>query len=248
MERSYGKFAALYDKLTFDVPYSEYADFICEQIERHEITPELVFDLACGTGTMANELLSRGYDVIAADASGEMLGCAIEKYGTEKILFLNQPMQEFELYGTVDVIICVLDSINYLTEKENLEKTFALCMNYLNDGGLLLFDVNSEFKFKNILADNIYTYEKDDIFYVWENDYDEEKGLCDFYLTFFKEKENGLYERIDEHHVERCYTDDEITEVLGKCGFEITGRFDGYTEKEATKNSERILYSAIKRR
>ncbi|MBR2500111.1 MAG: class I SAM-dependent methyltransferase [Clostridia bacterium] len=247
MQKSYGQFAELYDTLTFDVPYIKYADFIENQIKKHGINAELVFDLACGTGTLAFELSQRGYDMIAADGSAEMLDCAISKYGTEKVLFLNQPMQEFELYGTVDVIICILDSINYLTEDGDLEKVFALCHNYLNDDGLLIFDVNSEYKFKNIYAQNIYTYEKEDIFYVWENDFKEEEKLCDFYLTFFKEK-NGLYERIDEQHTERCYTEEEISNALKNSGFEIAGMFDDYSEKLPQDDSERISYCAIKRR
>ncbi len=248
MKKSYGQFARLYDSLTFDVPYSEYADFIEKQIKKHGIKAELVFDLACGTGTLAAELSERGYDMIAADSSLEMLDCAISKYGTEKILFLNQPMQEFELYGTVDVIICMLDSLNYLTEDGDLEKVFSLCHNYLNDDGLLIFDVNSEYKFKNVLAQNIYTYEKDNIFYVWENDFCEETKLCDFFLTFFKQQRNGLYERIEEHHVERCYTEDEIMNALEMNGFTITGKFDGYSEKPPQNDSGRISYLSVKRR
>ncbi|MBE7028417.1 MAG: class I SAM-dependent methyltransferase [Ruminococcaceae bacterium] len=248
MERSYGKFAQLYDKLTFDVPYKKYADFIELMIKEHGISAELVFDLACGTGTLAGELSSRGYDMIASDASGEMLGKAIEKYGQGKILFLNQPMQDFELFGTVDVIICMLDSINYLTEKEDLDKAIALCANYLNDGGLLIFDVNSEYKFKNILGDNTYTYEMEDVFYVWENNYNDKEKICDFFLTFFVENENGLYERIDEHHIQRCYSDDEIHELLLNNGFSITGVYDGYSKKPVESDSQRILYSAVRRR
>ena len=113
---------------------------------------------------------------------------------------------------------------------------------------MLIFDVNSEFKFTNILADNVYTYEKDDIFYVWENDFCEEERLCDFYLTFFRKDKSGFYERIDEHHTERCYTDDEITEALNENGFEISGKFDDYTKNEVREDSERILYCAVKRR
>lgn len=248
MIESYGRFAELYDKLTFDVPYNEYADVVEILIKKHGVNSELILDLACGTGSLAGILSARGYDMIAADGSEEMLGCAIEKYGQEKILFLNQPMQEFELFGTVDVIICMLDSVNYLTEKDDLYKTFALCHNYLNNGGLLLFDLNSEYKFKNILADNIYTYETEDIFYVWENNYNDKEKLCDFFLTFFKEKENGLYDRIDEHHIERCYSDEEIAEALEKNGFEITGRYDGYSQNPVKIDSERVLYSAVKRR
>lgn len=248
MSESYGRFAQFYDKLTFDVPYEEYADFIELQIKKNNVKPELIFDLACGTGTLASVLSKRGYDVIAADYSEEMLGCAIEKYGNDKILFLNQPMQEFELYGTVDVIVCALDSLNYLTEDGDLEKVFALCHNYLNDDGIMIFDVNSEYKFNNILADNVYTYEIDDIFYVWENYYDKSEKLCDFYLTFFLQNKDGLYERVDEHHVERCYTETEIKDALLESGFEISDTFDGYTKEAAKENSERIVYCVHKRR
>lgn len=248
MSESYGKFAQFYDKLTFDVPYGEYADFIEKQIKKNNIKPELVLDLACGTGTLAALLSSRGYDMIAADGSTEMLGQAIEKYGNDKILFLNQPMQEFELYGTVDVIICALDSLNYLTEDGDLEKVFALCHNYLNDDGIMIFDVNSEYKFNNIFADNTFTYETDDIFYVWENYYDEDEKLCDFFLTFFLENEDGFYERVDEHHVERCYSDEEIKSALKESGFETYETYDGYTENPIQEDSERIVYCVRKRR
>lgn len=240
MNDAYNRFAELYDKLTFDVEYSRAADKICNIFSAEEKNPELVLDLACGTGSLTKLLSERGYDMIGADASDTMLNVARQKCPDS--LLLLQDMRELELYGTVDAVVCMLDSINYLTEEGDLDTVFHLCNNYLNPNGLLIFDINSEYKFKNILADQTYTFETDGIFYVWENSYDEETRLCDFYLTFFSENKNGLYERFDEVHTERCYSENEILKALDRQGFEVLSCFDGYTDSAAHDKSERLLY------
>ncbi len=244
---SYEGFARLYDALTFDVNYENMAGFICQRLQANGIQHGLVLDLACGTGTLALALAQKGYEMLGADASEDMLSVARQKKGAENILFLNQPMEDFELYGTVDAIVCALDSINYLTEPDALEKTFALCANYLNPNGILLFDVNSEYKFRQILAQETYTYETDDIFYVWENDFDEETCLCNLYLTFFEQTENNLYKRLDEVHTQRLYTDDFLEQSLKKAGFVITARYDGYSKNSPCAESERIVYEVKKK-
>ncbi|MBE7022683.1 MAG: class I SAM-dependent methyltransferase [Ruminococcaceae bacterium] len=246
MKSSYGGFASLYDALTYDVDYEKMADCIEWLFQKNALTPELVLDLACGTGSLTLALSGRGYDMLGADASADMLSVAGQKKGAEKILFLNQPMEDFELYGTVDAITCALDSINYLTEPDALEKTFRLCANYLNPDGLFIFDVNSEYKFSQILGQEIYTHETDDIFYVWENDFDPQTRLCNMYLTFFAEKEEGLYHRVDELHTQRAYTDDELKKALSDAGFMLTGRYDDYTRKAPGEATERIVYVAKK--
>ncbi len=240
MTDSYNRFAELYDKLTFDVEYESAADKICKIFAEEEKNPELVLDLACGTGSLTHLLLARGYDMIGADSSDAMLNVARKK--CLDALLLCQDMRELELYGTVDAIVCMLDSINYLTEDGDLDTVFRLCNNYLNPNGLLIFDINSEYKFKNILANQTYTYETDGIFYTWENDYDEESNLCDFYLTFFSENKDGLYERFDEVHTERCYKESEILSALERQGFKVLSCFDGYTDAPAHEKSERLLY------
>lgn len=243
---SYEGFAHLYDALTFDVDYNSIAEFISQRLQANGIAKGLVLDLACGTGTLTLALSQKGYDMLGADASEDMLSVARQKKGAENILFLNQPMEDFELYGTVDAIVCVLDSINYLTEPGALEKTFALCANYLNPDGVLLFDVNSEYKFRQILAQETYTYETDGIFYVWENEFDKETDLCHLYLTFFEEDENGLYRRLDEVHTQRLYTDTHLQKALEENGLRITARYDGYTQNEPSQVSERIVYEVKK--
>ena len=141
----------------------------------------------------------------------------------------------------MDAICCLLDSINHITDIKKLDKLFSLVNNYLNPQGLFVFDINSPYKFENILADNIFTFDSDEIYYVWENDYDKENKLCDFYLTFFV-NENEKYIRFDELHTERCYEDFEIENLAINNGFEIIKKCDGYTMNDVTEDSERIFY------
>lgn len=244
---SYQNFAFLYDSLTFDVDYERIADFIQARLTARGMKNGLVLDLACGTGTLTLALSRRGYDMTGVDASEDMLSVARQKEASETILFLNQPMEDFELYGTVDAIVCVLDSVNYLTDPEALRKTFRLCANYLNPGGILIFDVNSEYKFRHILGNETYTYETDDIFYVWENEFSEDEGLCNLYLTFFEETENGLYRRIDEMHTQRVYADDFICKALADAGLTLVRRYDDYEDQDPSETTQRIVYEVMKK-
>ncbi len=246
MSNSYQGFAPLYDALTFDVDYDSMASFIESRFKKNGLTGGLVLDLACGTGTLTLALAQKGYEMLGADLSEDMLSVARQKSGAESILFLNQPMDDFELYGTVDGIVCVLDSLNYLTDPEAMRKTFRLCANYLNPGGILIFDVNSEYKFSSVLGQETYTYETEDIFYTWENEFDPSTRLCDLYLTFFCQEESGLYRRIDEVHTQRVYSDEELTTALTDAGLTLLARYDGYTENSPHSKSQRIVYEVKK--
>ncbi len=243
---SYSSFAYIYDSLTTDVEYEKRADYLEELFKKHfKGKPELICELGCGTGTMCNILSDRGYDMIGIDMSESMLDVAMQKSVGKNILYLNQDMREFELYGTVDVIICLLDSFNYITDTKDLEHIFALCKNYLNEGGLLIFDINTKYKFENVLSENTYTYDTDEIFYVWENSYDNETKLCEFFLTFFVE-DDGKYERIDEYHVERCYEDNEILNALEKAGLVDVKKY-GDMSLEMPKNDEERVFYLVKK-
>lgn len=236
---AYSKFAEIYDDLMDDVPYGKIAEIVDRKIKKYEIKNNIVLDLACGTGTLTKELSRRGYEMIGADISAEMLQKAQEK--NPDTLFLNQPMEDFELYGTVGAIVCSLDSINYLTDDESLYETLRLCNNYLEPDGLLIFDINTEYKFKNILGNNIFTFDSENIFYTWENNYIDEEKLCDFYLTFFV-KDGEQYTRFDEVHTERAYSDEEIEKALTVNGFSVVEKLDDFTDTPATDKSERVMY------
>ena len=153
-------------------------------------------------------------------------------------------MREFELYGTVGAVCCCLDSINYLTHDGDIEKCFACVHNYLDPDGLFVFDVNTPYKFENVYGNNQYIFEDENssgqpTYCGWQNEYDKESKLCNFYLSVFTEEEDGSYSRCDETQTERCYGIDELRADLEKCGFEFIGCFGGYDFSEPKENCER---------
>ena len=237
----YNDFAYIYDKLVSDVDYDKFSDCIQQIFEMNNLKPELVLELACGTGNFTERLVKSGYDVIALDSSEQMLDVARKKQ--ENVLFLNQDMTGFELYGTVDAIVCVLDGINYVTDKRKLQKLFKLCHNYLNYDGLLIFDINSEYKLKNVIGNNTFVSENDDVFYVWENEL--LKDRVNFYLTFFV-KDGGGFTRFDEVHTERIYTENELKLMLKKANFEDINVYADFDVKKPSKRSQRLFVCAKK--
>lgn len=241
--------ASVYDKLNKDINYSKWADFFEACFERYcDKKPEIILDLACGTGRMTCEMARRGYDMIGIDGSIDMLSEAYSK-GMEGILYLCQDMREFELYGTVGATLCCLDSLNYLTDDGDLERVFSLVHNYSDPDALFMFDVNSQFKFENVYADNSYILEDENdeggaIFCGWQNSYDKDSKICNFYLSVFEEGENGEYYRSDEEQKERCYTQSEIKKALEKCGFEFVEIFSDTDFSAVEENSERLYFVA----
>lgn len=237
---SYGDFAYLYDMLTDDVEYTQRADYI-EKIINLFLgrKPELLCDLGCGTGTICSILTKRGYDCIGIDSSDTMLSIATDKNTDGNILFLNQDITDFELYGTVDVFTCMLDTVNYITDVPELKNMFALVVNYLNPNGLFIFDVNTQYKFENVLGNNTIVYEKDDIFYTWENFYQD--GELEFYLNFFVKQKNGEYKRISEEHFQRYYSIEQLTDIAQSCGLTPCGVYGDMTTEAPLKNEERVF-------
>ncbi|MGM9551551.1 MAG: class I SAM-dependent DNA methyltransferase [Clostridia bacterium] len=241
----YQDFAYLYDALQEDVPYSLFADYYEKIMEKFNNEKGLCLDLGCGTGNMTMELSHRGFDMIGVDSSVDMLEVAREKAqeAEKDILYLNQDMTEFELYGTVSTAISSLDCINYVTDEEALLKVFKLVNNYLDPEGLFIFDINSEYKLEHILGNNTYVSDDEDIFYSWQNSYDKEKKICTFDLTFFQRDED-MYYRFDETHYERAYSVEEITNLIKESGMEVVGVYDNLSFNPPTDKSERIFFVA----
>ena len=241
----YEAIARVYDKLNAEIDYKAWSDFIEKCFEKYlRAKPELVLDLACGTGRMTRELAARGYDMIGVDGSEEMLSEAMYSYDREGILYLFQDMRDFELYGTVGAVVCCLDSINYLLEENDLKMCFDAVHNYLDPDGLFIFDVNSPYKFKNVYGDNSYILEDEDdggrgVYCGWQNSFDEESGVCDFYLSIFEEDENGAYVRSDEHQRERCYGLDTLKSILEGSEMEFLGVFSDFQFSQINDTDER---------
>jgi len=250
LEKSaYTSLASVYDKLNSDIDYSEWADHIEAQLKTYCDSPVTsILDLACGTGTMTVELAERGYDMTGIDLSDEMLAVAKAKCDSKRfrhpVLLIRQNMTEFELYGTVNAVICCLDSLNYLTKTEELARTFAHVHNYLDPGGLFIFDMNAPTKFEQVYADNSYVLEEDGILCAWQNYYNLRTKLCDFYLSIFCETENGLWRRFDEAQRERCYSLKTVKKLLSEAGFEICSESSDFNGGEICSDTERFYITA----
>ncbi len=240
----YHNFAQVYDALTYDVEYETRVNYVEKLIHKFsDIKTKSILDLACGTGTTTAMFADKGYEVIGIDSSEEMLAQAKSKQGKRDILYLCQQMRDFELYGTVDAVVCLLDSINYVIEEEDLLSCFKWVKNYLNPGGVFVFDINTRYKLEYVLAGNIFNDEKDNVFYSWENYYDDEENICEFDLNFFV-KHGKDYRRFNEIHYERAYTDREIKTILKKSGLEFVASFDDLSENAPCKTSEKVFYIA----
>ena len=192
---------------------------------------------------MTVEFAKRGIEMTGIDLSEDMLMVAREKSEGLDILYLNQDMCQFELYGTVDFIVSSLDCINYITDKRNLLKVMKLANNYLNPGGLFIFDINTRHKLENVIGNNTFILENDDVFCSWQNEYDKKRRICDFYLTFFM-KNGEEYTRFDEEHSERAYEIDEIKSLIESSGMRLLKVYHDLSFENPGKNSERVFFVA----
>ncbi len=253
MAEEYTFLADYYDILGEHLDYTKYAAFAHRHNKKSgEGTSGIALDLACGTGDMAINLSELGYDTIGTDISPDMLEVSREKAEKEKknILFLCQDMRELDLYGTVDLVSCTLDSLNYLTNGADLERVFALVHNFLEPGGIFVFDVNTKRKFTEVYGENSYVFEEEGVFCAWQNSFNPKTLKCEFLLSIFTEDEDGKWTRQDEYHVEKCHTQRSISDKLKKCGFEILGKYADFNDTPASEMDMRHFYvvKAIKKR
>lgn len=246
---SYTSLAPVYDRLNADIDYAAWADHIERQFSLYAAKkPESVLDLACGTGTMTVELARRGYDMTGIDLSEDMLAVARQKCDggrfAHPVLLVQQDMSAFELYGTVDAVVCCLDSLNYLTASDELMRTFLHVHNYLNPDGLFLFDMNAPAKFEQVYGTNAYVLEDEGILCAWQNIYNKKSKLCDFYLSIFTEDADGRWVRFDEEQRERCWSLRTVKKLLADCGFELLALSEDFDGSEVTKETERWYFTA----
>lgn len=258
---SYTGFASVYDTFMDNVPYEEWAEYLIELLKDAGITEGIVADLGCGTGTLTRMLSQKGFDMIGIDNSIEMLdiakkrgqgdleatGMVEAKEGASNILYLCQDMREFELYGTVSAIVSICDSINYITDDEDLKKVFGLVNNYLDYDGVFIFDLNTKYKYEHILSDNVFAENRDDCSFIWENYYDEETNINEYDLTLYisKRRLNNVDVSIDNAESESCGSCEVsgICKDYGSLGEEDSYlRFEEFHEQKAYETENVIKY------
>ena len=243
---AYGDFARVYDMFMDNIPYEAWCRYLTELLEEYGVQDGLVLELGCGTGSMKELLAARGYDMIGIDNAPQMLQKAMEKKqeSGQDILYLLQDMREFELYGTVKAVVSVCDSMNYMTEEEDLLDVFRLVNNYLDPGGIFIFDLNTVYKYKYLLGDNTIAENRDEGSFIWENQYDEETGLNVYQLALFIPVEDNLCQKYEEIHYQQAYTLEQIQELLLEAGMEYITAYDAFTHDAPHEDSERIYVVA----
>lgn len=271
---SYTAFAYVYDELMDNVPYDAWAEYLIGLLKENGVADGLVCELGCGTGQMTRRLAAAGYDMIGIDLSEEMLDVAREQeYGAYEgdfdeeaidadtaepsILYLQQDMRSFELYGTVSAVVSICDSMNYMTTDEDLLSVFRLVNNYLDKDGVFIFDMNTEYKYKELMGDTTIAENREDVSFIWENLYDEEKRLNEYCLTLFakveaedEDEENGesgrtaLYEKYEEVHLQRAYPLTEVKRLLAEAGMTFVAAYDVLTHETPGSECERMYIVA----
>lgn len=240
---AYTGFAEVYDLFMDNIPYEEWGEYVKELLKEYGVDEGLVLELGCGTGTMTEILASAGYDMIGIDQSEEMLEEALEKKqeSGHEILYLCQDMREFELYGTVRAIICICDSMNYILEEDEvLGILSSAAHNYLDYGGLFIFDLNTEYKYREILGEQTIAENREEGSFIWENYYDEESMINEYDLTLFVKEPSGLYRKEEENHFQRAYSLDTIRELVEKSGLNLLHIYDAFTHEPVREDSERV--------
>ena len=243
---AYTSFARVYDTFMDNIPYEEWAVYLTGLLNEYGVNVGLVLDLGCGTGNMTELLAKEGYDMIGVDNAEEMLEIAMEKRekSGHDILYLLQDMREFELYGTVRAVVSVCDSVNYIDEEEDLTEVFRLVNNYLDPGGVFIFDFNTLYKYREILGDRTIAENREDCSFIWDNYYYEEERINEYELSIFIREKENLFRRYEETHFQRGYTLDEMIRMIKDSGLEFVTAYDAFTREAPKEDSERIYVIA----
>lgn len=251
---AYESFASVYDTLMDNVPYEEWGAYLHGLLEEYGITEGLVVDLGCGTGTMTEYLADRGYDMIGVDNSGDMLAIAMEKKieSGQEILYLMQDMRELDLYGSARAIVSICDSVNYITEPEELCEVFRRTGQFLDEDGVFIFDFNTDYKYREIIGEQTIAEDREDCSFIWDNYYYEEEQINEYRLSLFIRDEelsrenDDIFRRYQETHYQRGYTLREMEALICSAGMRLVKAYDAFTRNEPAQESERI-YMIVKK-
>lgn len=246
----YGDFARFYDRFTENVDYPARARYFDAVIQKYNPGAKDLLDLACGTCSLSFEMEQFGYDIVAVDNSFEMLSVATEKREKldSNVLLLCQEMAELDLFGTVDATVCALDSINHITDEEELLDVFKKVSLFSNRGAVFVFDVNTVYKHQKVLGDNNFIFDNDSTFLAWRNGLEDDGVTVDISLDFFdSEKKSDKWDRFSIDFSEKAYDIDFLKKLLSETGFEVKGIFDDDSFLPLRPDSERAIIVAIKK-
>lgn len=241
---AYTSFAQVYDLFMDNVPYGEWSAYLSAYLAAHGITEGTLLELGCGTGRMTRLMAARGYDVIGVDNSVDMLSVAASEGTDSRISYVMQDMQALELDGPVRAVYSSCDCINYVLGEEELLSVFERVRRYLEPGGLFLFDLNTPYKYRELLSGNTFAENRSEGSFIWENYFDEAEGINEYDLTLFIPDGHDRYQKFEEVHCQRCYEIEQVVRMLEESGFALLGTYDAYTDEPLRGDSERVMFVA----
>lgn len=244
---AYTNFAQVYDLFMDNVPYDEWCEYLCSLLREQGIRSGSVVDLGCGTGQITRRLAKAGYQMTGVDLSADMLSIAMQQEA-EPVLYLQQDMCELELYEAVDAMVSICDSMNYLLQEEELCQTFTRVEQYLKPDGVFIFDMNTIYKYRDMIGETTISENRDIGSFIWENYYDEEQQINEYDLTLFIEEKEGLFRRFEEVHYQRAFEVETVQKCLQDAGLTLLAVYDAFTHDPITKESERIYFVCKKER
>lgn len=245
---AYHDLAYSYDSLTLDVDYDGVVDFYFQLLEREGLSPRTAADLACGTGSVALRLAQRGLSVTAVDMSEQMLCVAAQKAQAmeNRPLFVCQQLQKLHLPRAVDLAVCALDSIDYITDPSDCRQAIFRIYKHLNPGGCFIFDVNTPQKLR-AMDGQVFLDENEDTFCVWRGEFDEKTNICSYGMDLFT-RQGTLWRRSFEEHREYAYDARQLTEYLKEAGFTGIEVFGDRRMSAPVEADQRIYLKARKGR
>ena len=241
---AYTGFATVYDLFMDNIPYQDWCAYVTGLLKEHGVSDGLVLDLGCGTGKLTRLLAAEGYDMIGVDLSEEMLEVALEHEmeDPKQILYLQQDMREFELYGTVRAIVSICDSMNYLEDYEDLVQVLKLANNYLDPKGVFIFDMNTVYKYREQLGEQTIAENREESSFIWENYFDEDEMVNEYDLTLFIREEDGRFSKYEETHYQKAFEISEVLEAVKEAGMELVAVYDAFTRQPPGKDSDRVYF------
>ena len=246
---AYSSFAQVYDMFMDNVPYEEWSRYLIGLLKEYGIEDGLVADLGCGTGKITRLLSDAGYDMIGVDNAAEMLEIAREIQEDEErddIWYLLQDMRELELSGEVNAMVSICDSMNYILEEEDLKEVFLRVKEYLQTGGIFIFDMNTLHKYRDMIGETTIAENREDGSFIWDNYFYEDEMVNEYELTLFIREENGLFRKYEETHYQRAYELDTVKRLIEEAGLKFVTAYDAFTREPVSKDSERMYIIARK--
>ena len=243
---AYHALAASYDRLTNDVDYEATVEFYMQILEREGLRPRTAVDLACGTGSVTKILAQKGYDVVGVDMSEDMLTQAFQKVQDMECppRFICQSLQQLYLPRGVDMAVCALDSLDYITDPEDCAEAIRRTYKVLNPGGIFIFDVNTPEKLR-AMDGQVFLDEDDDVYCVWRGEFDEQTNICSYAMDLFQ-RHGGVWHRSFEEHCEYAYSQEQLTGYLKAAGFTHIEVYADRKFEAPAEGEQRIYFKARK--